>query len=625
MLENKYLKYSPEITLEIFDKIWNKLLSLKIKGKVYDFYPENNLETFKKGGYIWIGPSGQYSFGIDNNYGSLKNTETSVQEILGYDPFREESKLDKWLMETRAKNLSLEELRAFIGSGLFCPYDDVYKKLKGENPYEKAQILLNRWNSKEFELPKYWYVKVTAENLEVLSMWRFDNTLTKLKNGQVVGWSKYSDGKGHNNTVSDFFDTEITFEQFKKYVLKESPIQPSTDPVEKDWDKVTKEELLEEAKRRYPAGIKFKSAYSGDITTSKHPLKNALSGIATSDGMYIYYNRKWAEIIESVKAPTATKDLENYFVTCNTQEEWNFACDKFNRSDNVKGQFPKYDTFNHRFSGWESLDYLKNKYPDGTFLSFQEWCNLKGYKMEYPFKIGTYYYFESYSNLIPNIAQCLDLRNGFNSDNWIMLKNGKTVGAGSWDFNIMRNIREATQEEIQQYLPDGHPDKINSSQIKFTSENGYNPYNFKVGDYLYVLKEGYKGDILQIANIKKEPAFNAIWIEHSNESFSGGGFRFSETCHAYGECIRLATKEEIEDYLKPHQIYDATFDPFYPFNPARSYSGNYTISVDRGKKIHEDFFGISCEKELILSIDDEELPMVNITKTKTISQLLNNN
>ena len=72
----------------------------------------------------------------------------------------------------------------------------------------------------DFVLPKYWYVVVTEENTDILTKWR--GCGHPLKVGQVAGIC--TDGsKGHNPLYSTdcFHNFEITFKQFKKYVLKE--------------------------------------------------------------------------------------------------------------------------------------------------------------------------------------------------------------------------------------------------------------------------------------------------------------------------------------------------------------------------------------------------------------------
>jgi len=85
----------------------------------------------------------------------------------------------------------------------------------------------------EFVLPYAWYVIVDKENLDILSNWIFPNGF-KLTIGGIAGVCNYGGkigNKGHNLTkiIKGYrydFGVEITFEQFKKYVLKEeTPVQ----------------------------------------------------------------------------------------------------------------------------------------------------------------------------------------------------------------------------------------------------------------------------------------------------------------------------------------------------------------------------------------------------------------
>lgn len=59
-------------------------------------------------------------------------------------PVTEESTLDKWLRETKAKNLSLEELYEAVDSSNF---HEVYHKLQGRSTKDKTKILYDKWSS----------------------------------------------------------------------------------------------------------------------------------------------------------------------------------------------------------------------------------------------------------------------------------------------------------------------------------------------------------------------------------------------------------------------------------------------------------------------------------------------
>ncbi len=64
---------------------------------------------------------------------------------------------------------------------------------------------------------------------------------------------------------------------------------------------MTKEELLEEAKRRYPNNCKYKSIYDKNsiniCNSEKFIFHNETSNICDKNGNFVYYEGKWAEII----------------------------------------------------------------------------------------------------------------------------------------------------------------------------------------------------------------------------------------------------------------------------------------------------------------------------------------
>jgi hypothetical protein len=86
-----------------------------------------------------------------------------------------------------------------------------------------------------FILPENWWVKVTEENKDILSTWLYGE-IGKVDTNRLVGMVKWRHGvieKGMNPLDlpraydGDYnFGNEITFEQFKKYVLKEQSNLP---------------------------------------------------------------------------------------------------------------------------------------------------------------------------------------------------------------------------------------------------------------------------------------------------------------------------------------------------------------------------------------------------------------
>lgn len=85
-----------------------------------------------------------------------------------------------------------------------------------------------------FTLPEKWCIRVTEENVEMLADWRTDgDTRGNFKNGEYNGWYLHTpmNGKnGYNQPNKEEGYTEITFEQFKKYVLKQDNNNMETQP-----------------------------------------------------------------------------------------------------------------------------------------------------------------------------------------------------------------------------------------------------------------------------------------------------------------------------------------------------------------------------------------------------------
>lgn len=75
-----------------------------------------------------------------------------------------------------------------------------------------------------------------------------------------------------------------------------------------------RQELLEEAKRRYPVGTRFKSVLSGKIYTIKSTsYRWIIKGIEVDDAPWVYYDGKWAEILTPLKI--SIKEIADKFNT----------------------------------------------------------------------------------------------------------------------------------------------------------------------------------------------------------------------------------------------------------------------------------------------------------------------
>ena len=236
-------------------------------------------------------------------------------------------------------------------------------------------------------------------------------------------------------------------------------------------------------------------------------------------------------------------------------------------------------------------------------ISFQKWCDLNGYKIEkeIKFEVGDWVVSleKSISYNVNEICRVSKI------SKTLLACENKPQDEGY--MKTFDKFRHATPEEIHryltftgQYLPNNHPDKI-----KFNRE-------FKVGDWVIVVREcpGYNGKLGKLYKA----------IENSDD----GHFRYEERSTINTELvkIRFATPEEINNHLISIGQIPAEK---YPFKKLKEDDLTWEIKTE-GIRWTEPVSTTNenWKSKMILSIDDEELPMVNIIKTNTIKQLLNN-
>jgi len=95
----------------------------------------------------------------------------------------------------------------------------------------------------------------------------------------------------------------------------------------------------------------------------------------------------------------------NEAVYCKTQEEWDFACDKFGKGSSVKREFKTYNYncfYEHNFAGWNTKEHFESE-TYYKIISFDEWCTRHGYTFKKPtideWSVGSYVVFtESYGS-----------------------------------------------------------------------------------------------------------------------------------------------------------------------------------------------------------------------------------
>jgi hypothetical protein len=324
-LTGKYLKYSPEITLEIFTLVCDKLK----KTGLTSMEAEDNYDYFSGRYNYLINVEQKYYYTREEGSPDLVGkTETTVQEILGYDPFEKDE-----LVQT-----SMSQHDACNTCKFYSNCDNAPEDCTAVNGQHYPKDIVKD----DFVLPEKWFIRCTNESKRLLDKW------TGFTFKYINIYYDDEDGKTHSdNIIPDY--TEITFEQFQKYVLKttEQPkvMEKSYNTIGKeellDWNKASEGELLEEAKRRYPIGTVFSPAHVNsthkcivtnfNFVTTKRQSKTIGVAILTDDKEYysgdskygdtaydrlVYSDGKWAKIISLPETKVESKEVIPEYVEC---------------------------------------------------------------------------------------------------------------------------------------------------------------------------------------------------------------------------------------------------------------------------------------------------------------------
>jgi len=474
-LKNKYLRYSPEITLEIFTLIWNKLIENGWKSEDGDlnrlfriFLDEDKHRYLRES----IRKKTFYPHSFDSGL-----CETTVQEILGYDPY--------------------------ITAG----------------PVGITGIS-ETFNGEEFVLPEKWYIKCTDESKPHLDKWtgftwKYVNVYFD-KPGRIT----------HSGNIVDGYP-EITFDQFKQYVLKEPIEVKQYVPEYVECIKIPKNWI------NTSIGEIFKTDTVGFGKGCYRVLTE--QGGQTTNGVQDHFIPSTKEAFD---AQNQSKQPLKQAVHCKTQEEWDFVTEKLGYKWKLSN-WSRYKTDSH--IGLNNMQNAPAHYwlPKGyQILSFQEWCDLNVYKMENKceFEVGKwykvllknqYYHIFKFKSLI-NDNKDVDLTDGH-----FDISDNKWKESASFQLKYVTEIKELSIEEIQQYLPDGHPDKIKVNQ------------EFKVGDYVVITKSNenwtddmnkFNGKIVKITSIESDNRIHFNGDENWCFKHSQGHYRH-------------ATQAEIQQHL----------------------------------------------------------------------------
>lgn len=231
--------------------------------------------------------------------------EEIIEEVTEQPIIENKTELEIWLEKTKSLNLSLKDLKHYIGSSLTCNFTNVYVKLEGLGSKQKATILFNKWNKEIIEpLPQFKVIETIetitkVENNEGNQFFIGDTvkSLDSDQKGEIIKF-RYSADKSNIIAITTFQSNNgIGIDKIEHY------IEPKVE--------VKEETLLEKAKRLYPVGTKFIVACRPDfIATVKDHNDyeyqdidivnlNIVENLEDCTGASVYYKGKWAEIINN--------------------------------------------------------------------------------------------------------------------------------------------------------------------------------------------------------------------------------------------------------------------------------------------------------------------------------------
>jgi hypothetical protein len=180
---------------------------------------------------------------------------------------------------------------AFVGDSLFEADMSIISPLLPDGHPDKIVT-----KESSFVLPEKWCIKVERNSQpKEVRQWRGCDW----KDGGYINRSGAWLPRPHSGY------TEITFEQFKQYVLTPSDVVKTLDEEHKQEEKIDMRAIQEEAKRRFPIGCKYISASlsTGVKILSQDRITYSIYGdmiYAHDLGGLLYINGRWAKRVEDI-------------------------------------------------------------------------------------------------------------------------------------------------------------------------------------------------------------------------------------------------------------------------------------------------------------------------------------
>lgn len=563
-----------------------------VKGEIY-FY------TFK--GYC--DHISMYSGNYTSKYDLSFNYVNSGKPTFKINTIWDSSATDGTLIKDSLRLATSEEkqwLNVCIAEGNFVEKDYA---LRGYDMYGKALK-----SEKEFVLPEKWCVKVASENADVLTNWvksrpNFDKDYLPIKDWVTVTNNGDNSYQKWIQSLPDNF-SEITFEQFKKYVLNKETLEPSI-----------------------PEYVECVTGYSNYIIPNY--IYNVINRSST-DNLKLICNieshyRAGASLFVSYNEFTFKPSTKEAY-DAQARKEMKFEKGKWYKNlGNMRNYIAKFDKIEN--NNWHCLEYIWQdlyhytagnltsdfKYAEETSLEeIQQYLpnghpdKIKSEMKQLELKVGKWY---TYVNM-PNSIICNqgnDRGYGIWSENWNSSPTACYIGTTSeWRELSDKEVEERLLKYAKEHYPVGTKFKSafmdgNSTYnvelnnyfmwrgldgVVVNDPNGASIYHkgewaeiisksetkseeppCKVGDYIYIIdatKNGkypeyakYNENIIEVTKIYKEennPKYGGWWINYTPSDFSGGGCRINGSGWQWNKHVRLATDDEIHKFKSGWKI-----------------------------------------------------------------------
>lgn len=245
-----------------------------------------------------------------------------------------------------------------------------------------------------FVLPSKWCIKVDRDcQPEEVYKWR---DLTWVDSGYINYTAEWTGGIKHNHT-------EITLEQFKQHVLKESPVVETTKEIDM-------KDIQEEAKKRFPIGCKFipvdgVTTYTLIEDDCTYKINNKSIWAHNMHG-YLYLEGKWATLVSS---PETKKEMfyeGDYIVTLDVEGgDWNCARKNYCFKQRItnKGIYPTVDLQGSIDNGHNVMSFDKKQWlKDWRYATPEEEAEYE--RVGKPYNVTTLQKKEEY---IPEYVECV--------------------------------------------------------------------------------------------------------------------------------------------------------------------------------------------------------------------------